>query len=100
MQITHQIANLGHGEFEHVHDVIPWPDGMPNYALELAHDEVWQAAPTNLRVIKSHLALDHIPYNEKARYICVVRDPKDMAASGYHFMKATTMGPMMPSIPA
>lgn len=26
MQIAYQIAMRGHGQFEHIHDVIPWPD--------------------------------------------------------------------------
>jgi len=30
MQIAYQIAHYGHGEFEHIHDEIPWPESpMP-----------------------------------------------------------------------
>ncbi|CAF4947856.1 unnamed protein product, partial [Rotaria sp. Silwood1] len=28
-------------------------------------------------VIKTHLPLNRVPYNEMAKYICVVRNPKD-----------------------
>ncbi|VAW35420.1 hypothetical protein MNBD_CHLOROFLEXI01-4314 [hydrothermal vent metagenome] len=100
MQIAHQIANRGQGEFEHIHDVIPWPDGMPDYALALEHDAVYKAAPTGLRVIKSHLSLEYIPYSPSARYICVARDPKDMMVSGYYFFRDTALGPLMPSAEA
>jgi hypothetical protein len=98
MQMAHQIANRGQAEFEHVHDVIPWPDGMPGYALEIHHDTVWQNSPTNLRVIKSHLPLGLIPYSEEARYICVARDPKEVFVSGYHFARDTAFGPLVPSV--
>lgn len=98
MQMTHLIANRGQAEFEHVHDVIPWPDGMPGYALDIEHDIIWQNAPTNLRVIKSHLPLEFIPYSEDARYICIVRDPKEVCVSGYHFSRDSTFGPLTPAV--
>ncbi len=100
MQITHLIANRGQAEFEHVHDVIPWPDGMKGYSLDLQHDIVWQNAPTKLRVIKSHLPLNLIPFRDTARYIGVVRDPKEVFVSGYYFGRDTFFGPLIPSIDA
>lgn len=100
MQLAHLIANRGQAEFEHVHDVIPWPDGMPGYALDIQHDIVWQSAPTGLRIIKSHLPLNLIPFREEARYICVVRDPKEVMVSGYHFSRDTSFGPLTPSLDA
>lgn len=98
MQMAHLIANRGQAEFDHVHDVIPWPDGMPGYALDIQHDIVWQSAPTGLRIIKSHLSLDLIPFREEAHYICVVRDPKEVVVSGYHFSRDTSFGPLTPSL--
>lgn len=98
MQMAHLIANHGQANFEHIHDVIPWPDGMPGYALEIQHDTVWKNAPTNLRIIKSHLPLDCIPFREKTRYVCVVRDPKEVLVSGYHFSRDTFFGPLTPSL--
>lgn len=98
LQMAHLIANRGQAEFEHIHDVIPWPDSMPDYALDIEHDIVRQNAPTNLRIIKSHLSLDFIPYNEAARYICIARDPKEVCVSGYHFSRDTVFGPLAPSV--
>lgn len=98
LQITHQIAHLGQGDFNHLHDVIPWPDGMPGFSIDIGHDDVWQKSPTGLRIIKSHLPLKHIPFKPEARYICVIRDPKDVAVSGYHFIRDTTFGPLTLSL--
>ncbi|CAF2952070.1 unnamed protein product [Rotaria sp. Silwood2] len=37
-------------------------------------------------VIKTHLPFNYIPYHEKAKYICVVRNPKDVCVSYYYFL--------------
>jgi uncharacterized protein YecE (DUF72 family) len=102
MQIAVQIAHRGRGEFEHVHDLVPWPDmaDRARYAVPLDDDRPARSAPTGLRVIKTHMALDALPYSPAARYICVVRDPKDVFVSGYHFTRAMVMGPLMPSVDA
>ncbi|KAI1303039.1 Amine sulfotransferase [Halotydeus destructor] len=39
-------------------------------------------------VIKTHLPFTHIPWNPKAKYILVVRNPKDTLVSFYHHVKA------------
>jgi hypothetical protein len=100
MQIATQIAHRGHAEFEHIHDLVPWMELPPEnrYAVPLDDDSVRQRAPTGLRVIKTHLAFDDIPYNPDARYIYVVRDPKDVFVSSYHFIRSTMLGPLMPSV--
>jgi Sulfotransferase domain len=100
MQIAVQIAHRGRAEFDHVHDLVPWPD-MPDrmgYAVPLDVAEPRRSAPTGLRIIKTHLALDDVPYSPAARYICVVRDPKDVFVSSYHFVRAMVMGPLMPTV--
>jgi aryl sulfotransferase len=38
------------------------------------------------RFIKTHTPLDGVPYDERATYICVGRDPRDVAVSGAHHM--------------
>jgi Sulfotransferase domain len=96
MQITYQIAHHGNGEFEHIHDVIPWPDGLPNI-IPLDDPKPLENSPTKLRVIKTHLNWNDVPYNPDARYICVLRDPKDVFVSSYFFVKDVAMGLIMPS---
>ena len=100
MQIALQIAHRGRAEFEHIHDLVPWTDmsRRAGYAVPLDVDEPRRAAPTGLRVIKTHLALDDLPYARAARYVCVVRDPKDVFVSSYHFTRSMVLGPLMPSV--
>ena len=102
MQIAVQIAHRGRAEFEHIHDLVAWPDmdARAGYAIPLSNDEPLRLAQTGLRVIKTHLALDALPYSPAARYICVVRDPKDVFVSSYHFTRAMILGPLMPTVDA
>jgi hypothetical protein len=100
MQIAHQLAFHGHGEFDHIHCVVPWPDSPPplgKYAIPVNDPSVWMASPEQKRVIKTHLNWELIPYSEKARYIMVIRDPKDVFVSNYFFAKAIG-GPAIPSV--
>lgn len=101
MQIAVQIAFRGRAEFDHIHDLVPWPDMPPGskYAIPLDDDAPVRAAPTGLKVIKTHLPLGAVPYSRVAHYICVVRDPKDVFVSGYHFSRAAALGPLMPRLP-
>jgi hypothetical protein len=90
MQIAHQLLNHGKGEFGHIHEVIPWPDTkhmgpLRGYAVPLEDESAWRASPEQKRVIKTHLHWEDLPYSEDARYICVIRDPKDVFVSSYHF---------------
>src|SRR5580704_708051 len=99
MQIMVQVIHRGAAEFEHVHDLVPWPDCPDRrYTVPLS-DQAWKKSPTGLRVIKTHLELARVPYSAEARYVCVVRDPKDVCVSAYHFARAEAMGPMTPSVP-
>lgn len=98
MQIAYQTAFRGQGEFEHVHKVIPWPDSVYPLQAQLDDENLAKAAPTNLRVIKTHLDWQHIPYSPEAHYILVLRDPKDAFVSSYHFVRDVGFGVMMPSI--
>lgn len=96
MQITYQIAHLGNGKYESIHDVIAWPDGMRGI-VPLDDPTPLANSPTGLRVIKTHLNWDKVPYSPDARYIAVVRDPKDVFVSSYHFAKSVALGVLMPS---
>ncbi|CAD7704407.1 unnamed protein product, partial [Ostreobium quekettii] len=81
-QIVHGLRTGGSMDFDEISLVIPH--------IELAHD----AGYTDLdaeqvalpRVYKTHFWYDHTP--KGARYIYVVRDPKDMSLSFFHFMQS------------
>ncbi len=101
MHIAVQIAHRGNAHFEHIHDLVAWPEVPGRFGRDIAvpiEDEApWRDAPTGLRIIKTHLRFDQLPYCEAARYICVVRDPKDVFVSSYHFVRNSMLGSLMPS---
>ena len=100
MHIALQIAFRGNARFEHVHDVVAWPETplRAGMAVPVDDDRPRAASPTGLRVIKTHLALDAVPYSPVAHYVAVVRDPKDVFVSSYHFLRAVGLGRAMPSV--
>ncbi len=101
MQIAVQIAHLGQVSFEHIHDLVAWPETRARFgrsmAVPVTDEGPWRNSPTGLRVIKTHLPMDKVPYSTAARYICVVRDPKDVFVSSFHFVRDSMLGPLMPS---
>ena len=80
MQIAHQLIYHAKGEFEHIHDVVPWPDTeimggfMKNYAIPFEQAQHWKTSPEKQRVIKTHFNWDLLPYFPEARYIAVIRE--------------------------
>lgn len=99
MQIAHQIANNGEAEFDHIYEVVPWPEmSMPGFSIPLNHPGPQSASPSGLRVIKSHMQAAHVPINDKAKYIVVIRDPKDMFVSSYFFVRDSAFGKDMASV--
>jgi len=58
----------------------------------------WKGSPEQKRVIKTHFNWERLPYSEEARYIAVIRDPKDVFVSSYFFVRDGLMGPAMPSV--
>jgi hypothetical protein len=104
MQIVYQLIHHGKGEFDHIHSVVPWPDAkltapmMGDYAIPLDLATAWKTAPERKRVIKTHFNWELVPYSEEARYIAVVRDPKDVFVSAYFFLRDSGMGPATPSV--
>lgn len=86
MQIAQQTAWLGHADFEHIHDVVPWPDAPFPLPLTPFDPNAEDAPPTGLRVIKTHLDTRFVPYDERATYLTVLRDPKEVVVSAYFFL--------------
>lgn len=97
LQIAYQIAQRGAGTFDHIHDVVPWPEAPMPDIVPLHDDATWRNTPTEKRVIKTHLESQYVPYNPEAKYIVIVRDPKDIFVSSYHFTKGmVAQGRMVP----
>lgn len=74
--------------------------GSPDFPRPLSEISLWLdmqlaskedvferlGAQTHRRFIKSHTALHGLPYDERVTYICVGRDPRDVAVSCRHHM--------------
>lgn len=103
MQIAHQLIWHGAGEFDHIHSVVPWPDTkmmgpFQRYAIPLEDARDWETSPERKRVIKTHFDWELLPYSQDARYIMVLRDPKDIFVSSYFFVRDGVLGAAMPSV--
>lgn len=86
MQIAQQIAHRGDAEFDHIHAVAAWPDAPGVGPIPLRDTSPIEASPTGLRIIKTHLETQFVPYDEKASYLTVLRDPKEVLVSSYYFL--------------
>jgi hypothetical protein len=95
MQIAYQIAHRAQGDFAHVHDVVAWPDAPLPGIVPLTDPLPLQSAPTGLRVIKTHLESPYVPYHPAAKYILILRDPKDVFVSSYFFSRGMLPGARM-----
>ena len=74
--------------------------GSPDFPRPLSEISLWVdmqlagkddvfsrlGAQTHRRFIKSHTAFDGLPYDERVTYLCVGRDPRDVAVSSRHHM--------------
>ena len=97
LQTLHQIARRGAGEFAHIHDVCPWPEGLAIGTATLGRDDGGGA----FRAIKTHLPIDELPFPadpSPAKWVYVVRDPAEVFVSAYHFIRGLAFGPAMPSV--
>ncbi|MCH9685717.1 MAG: sulfotransferase domain-containing protein [Deltaproteobacteria bacterium] len=86
MQMVAQVAWHGQAEFGHIHDLVPWPEARFHGLLALDDPSSWEPCPTGKRGIKTALGSHHVPYDEAATYVTVVRDPKEVVVSSYHFI--------------
>lgn len=71
---------------------LPLPLAEISYWMELhgaPAEEIHRrfAAQTHRRIIKTHTPLDGLPWQRRARHICVLRDPRDVIVSVMHHLK-------------
>lgn len=92
MQIAIQIAHRGAAEFEHIHELVCWPHSPVPELIAPMDSPAHERSPTKLRVIKTQLPLPGTPYNDRGRYLVVVRDPRDTLVSMHHFLNGVIGG--------
>jgi hypothetical protein len=89
LQIALQIAHYGEAEFNFLHDIVAWPDApLPLIRATLSDTTPAKRAPAGARVIKTHREQAYVPYTPEAKYIVVIRDPKEVFVSAYFFAKS------------
>lgn len=86
MQMAAQIAWRGAAEFEHIHELAAWPEARFAGIVPLSDPGPRTRCPTGKRVIKTAMDAAFVPYREQATYVSVLRDPKDVFVSTYHFL--------------
>lgn len=85
-QIVHGLRTCGDMNFREVTDVVPW--------IELAHDVGWDIhgeQVANPRAYKTHAPYEAV--TKGAKYIWIVREPKDSALSFFNFMNGWFIEP-------
>jgi hypothetical protein len=85
LQMALQTAHRGAAEFDHLHDLVPWPGTPSPGPIDLNDPRGWQDSPTGLRVIKTHAPAAAVPWSDDATYLVVLRDPREVVVSAYHF---------------
>ncbi len=97
LQLALQTAWRGGVDFDHIHQLVPWPDA-PGPILASLERPV--RSRDGLQIVKTHLRQDQVPWSSEGRYVVVLRDPRDAVVSGYHFTRgvldAMFAGPLTP----
>lgn len=91
LQIVTQIAGRGAADFDHIHDIVPWPES-PTPDMPRLTAPSWETSPMSVRAIKTHAEAQFVPYSPDAKYIVVIRDPKDALVSSFHFSESIMPG--------
>lgn len=91
LQMALQAAWHGGVEFEHIHELVAWPDVSFPGIVPLRHPGPQTQSPSGLRIIKTSAPGYYVPYSPESRYITVLRDPKEVCVSSYFFI-LTTLG--------
>ncbi len=88
--LTQQIINLlvhGHDDFDHLHDLSPWVE----HKHDLLDEKIEQIEKLpDRRFFKTHLPFEALPYYPDWKYICLVRDGRDVAMSLFNHLHALT----------
>ena len=71
-----------------LHWVSPWPDSR--FIIPKAEMREVVESLRHRRFLKSHLALDGLPYRESTKYIYVGRDTRDVFMSTWNHIRAYT----------
>jgi aryl sulfotransferase len=77
--LTQQIVNLmvnGHDDFEYLHDLSPWVEHVGDPLNEKI--ERIEKLPHRI-FFKTHLPFEALPYHPTWKYICLVRDGRDVS---------------------
>lgn len=83
----------------HIHDRVPWPDGMPGYAVPVTDEEHARSPLTGWKIIKTHAFLQQVPRGLRdSMLVTVIRDPKDVIVSMYHFFSSVLFGEAVPPL--
>jgi hypothetical protein len=90
-QICHGLRAYGDMDFTEISEVVPWIEQGHKFGIDAAKAQAFEP-----RVFKTHLEYTHV--NKGARYIHVVRDPKDVLVSYYRFMSQVLVDPQAISI--
>ena len=90
-QICHGLRSRGDMNFTEVSWVAPWIERGHMFGIDATTPQTFEP-----RVFKTHLEYEHV--NRGARYIHVVRDPKDVLVSFYGFMSTAIIDPSSISI--
>jgi hypothetical protein len=85
-QIVHGLRTDGDMDFTEITLVVPWLETAQDYGIDLHAPQ--KATP---RAFKSHQTWQEVP--KGAKYIYVIRDPKDVAVSFYRFFEGWVFEP-------
>ncbi|HEX9108970.1 MAG TPA: sulfotransferase domain-containing protein [Longimicrobiales bacterium] len=100
LEVLYETLNRGRGDIVErgttLHALAPWIEGRKAVPIE---DAPLVGAERPSRIIKTHLPAQLCPFDERARYIYVLRHPVSCFASCIDFVK-TNVGAMAPELPA
>lgn len=92
MQIAAQIVFKGKIPYEHIHDVVAWPQSPISAFVVPLSAPVHEQSPAGMRVIKTQIKHPGTPYSPRAQYLTVLRDPGDVMVSMHTFVNALLAG--------